>query len=615
MNSHGSRVGSRDNRRYKPISDYGIIGDMHSCALVGTDGSIDWACFPRFDSPSVFAAILDSERGGSYQISPNINYSSEARYEDDSNILATTFTTDEGTARLTDFMPCIMERGSLKSYHEIIRRVDGLTGSVPMSLIFKPRLNYAKGETRFTLRPRTALATNGRQKLRLVSDVDLTRDDGQIKTGFRVKEGETLWFVTKYGGTSPEHVSEHSPELEHRRTRLFWTTWARHCSYKGRWQAEVIRSALTLKMLEYVPTGTLVAAATTSLPEAVGSGRNWDYRYTWLRDSAFSLYALNLVGQYAESSSFLYWFLSVAKKSGVNLQIMYGVDGEKYLKEEKLDHLEGYKGSKPVRVGNAAYEQFQLDVYGIVVDAIYFSRWYVQVERADVYEEVRNIVDFVARVWQNKDEGVWEIRGEPQHYVHSKMWAYVALDRGVRFATELGYLDDAERWRPVRESIKKDILDKGWSAKKRAFTMYYGSEDLDASNLLMPLVRFLPASHPKMKATIERTMQELTRDGLVMRYKKSDNLQGEEGAFMICSFWLVDCLTKLGRLKESQKLFEKLLSHANHLGLYSEEIDLKTGEALGNFPQAYTHMALINAAINLDAALSRSALRAQKGSK
>ncbi|MFQ5761850.1 MAG: glycoside hydrolase family 15 protein [Candidatus Bathyarchaeia archaeon] len=589
---------------YKRISDYGIIGDMHSCALVGLDGSIDWCCFPRFDSPSVFAAILDLRKGGKFQIAPSGDYEAEASYEKHTNILQTIFHTAGGTVKLTDIMPCHMHQGTLLSYHEIIRKVESLDGNVPMRLVFEPRLNYARGDTHITCRQKSGIAKSGKDSLTLSSSVNLRGSKEHLYANFVIKKGKEKWFAAKYGHTMLLDVSEYQPNMKLERTRLFWKDWAHHCTYKGRWKEDVLRSALTLKLLQYAPTGAIVAAATTSLPEGIGGVRNWDYRYTWLRDGAFSLYALNLLGQYGEAASFLSWFLSVARKSGVNLQIMYGVQGEKYLKEEELNHLEGYMKSKPSRVGNAAYEQFQLDVYGIMVDAAYFSHRYVHARLTEIFEEIRNIVDFVSRVWTHPDRGIWEIRGEPSHHVHSKMWAFVAVDRGVRLARALGYYEDAERWKPIRKKIRNDILEKGWSNEKKAFAMYYGGNHLDASNLLMPLVGFLPATDPRMTATIERTVEDLSKDGLVMRYKIDDNLEGDEGAFIICSFWLVDCLTKLGRLEEAQKLFEKLLTHANHLGLYSEEIGLKTGKALGNFPQAYTHMAFINAAINLDNALT-----------
>ncbi|MFQ5998489.1 MAG: glycoside hydrolase family 15 protein [Candidatus Bathyarchaeia archaeon] len=590
---------------YKCISAYGLIGDMHSVALVGQDGSIDWCCLPRADSPSVFAALLDSKKGGNFQISPSIEYTSTPRYEEDTNVLTTTFQTDKGTFRLTDFMPCHMFQGKLTTFREIIRNVKGIEGAAPTRLLFRPKLNYARGKTYISSEGKIGAASNSKESLILASSVVLRKKGDALIAEFTVKKGDETWFVTKYGDSAILNVKDYSPAEKLARTRLFWRGWTHHCSYRGRWKEKVLRSALTLKLLEYAPTGAPVAAATTSLPETIGGPRNWDYRYTWLRDSAFSIYAFNLLGQYAEADSFLSWFLSIAEKSGVNLQIMYGVEGEMYLGEEELNHFEGYRKSKHVRIGNAAYEQFQLDVYGILVDAAYFSHRYVSARLRDIYEEIRNIVDFVARLWESPDRGVWELRGEPKHFVHSKMWTWVALDRGVRLANELGYFDDAQRWRPVRENIKNDIMKKGWSTKKKAFTMYYGSDDLDASNLLMPLVKFLPAKHPKMKATIERITEELSEDGLVRRYKSHDNLEGEEGAFTICSFWLVDCLTKLGRLEEAQNLFEKLLTYANGLGLYSEEIDIKTGESLGNFPQSYTHMALINSAINLNTALSQ----------
>lgn len=473
-----------------------------------------------------------------------------------------------------------------------------------MQLRFRPKLDYARGETSLELLSNFGVAKKGKETFSLSSSVDLRKNMDGLEADFVIEKGQKEWLISTHGNPIIQKVADYSPELQLERTRSFWRRWARHCTYRGRWRDRVLRSALTLKMLEYAPTGVPVAAATTSLPEVLGGGRNWDYRYTWLRDSAFSLHALNKLGQHSEIDTYLSWFLSVARKSGVALQIMHGVGGERYLIEQELEHLEGYKRSKPVRIGNAAYEQFQLDAYGIVVDVAYFSYRHVH-QRLDLYDQIKNIVDFVARIWESPDRGIWEIRGSSKHYVHSKVFAWVALDRGIRLAEELGYFDDAERWKPISEKVKKAIMSRGWSRRKKAFTLYYGSSELDASNLLMPLVRFLPATHPKMKATIERVIEELSQDGLVKRYKIDDNLQGEEGAFSVCSFWLVDCLTELGRLEDARELFEKLLAYADDLGLYSEEIDPQTREALGNFPQAYTHMAFITSVVNLDAALSR----------
>ncbi len=595
----------RDGEGYLKISDYGVIGDTHSCALIGVDGSVDWCCFPRFDSPSVFAAILDSGKGGSFEIYPNVSYESAHQYEKHTVVLTTVFRCGEGRVKITDFMPCYMDQGQVQVSHEIVRRVEGLDGDVPMNLLFRPRLNYAKGTTELSAHGNTAIARNGNSTLAFSSTVPLLVHEGSAEAEFTSVKGGEEWFIVRHGGAAYSRIDSVDIKSKLDRTAEFWRIWARHCTYRGRWREQVIRCALTLKLLQYLPSGALVAAATTSLPESMGGERNWDYRYTWLRDAAFSLYALNKVGHKAESNLFLSWFIAASRESGANLQIMYGVEGERYLDEKTLDYLAGYKGSKPVRIGNAAYEQFQLDVYGMVVDAAYFSHIYVSKGLRDLYGDIRNIVNFVVKFWQSPDSGLWEIRGERRHYVHSKMWAWVALDRGVRLARELGYPEDVARWRPVRKKIKSEIMEKGWSERRKAFTMYYGSDALDASVLMMPLVGFLPANHPRMESTINLIIKELSRDGLVRRYKIYDNLEGTEGSFLICSFWLVDCLTQLGRLDEAEELLERLISCANKLGLYSEEVNPRNGEALGNFPTAYPHMALISSAISLNTALNR----------
>jgi GH15 family glucan-1,4-alpha-glucosidase len=595
----------RDGNGYLKISDYGVIGDTRSCALIGVDGSVDWCCFPRFDSPSVFAAILDSDKGGSFQLFPRVSYTSTHQYKKHTVILTTIFNCGEGRVKLTDFMPCYMNHGQVLAPHEIVRRVEGLDGDVPMNLLFQPRLNYAKAPTKLSVHRNTAFARTGDLALTFFSTVSLLKDENSAAAEFTSVKGNEEWFVVRHGDATDFMVDLSNLKSKLDMTAEFWRIWALRCTYRGRWREQVIRSALTLKMLQYLPSGALVAAATTSLPESIGGVRNWDYRYTWLRDAAFSIYALNKVGHKAESNLFLSWFIGVSGQSGANLQIMYGVEGERYLDEKTLDHLAGYKGSKPVRIGNAAYEQFQLDVYGMVVDAAYFSHAYVSKDLKDLYGDIQNVVNFVVKFWQNPDSGLWEIRGARRHYVHSKMWAWVALDRGVKLARELGYPDDVARWVPVRKMIKSEIMEKGWSERRNAFTMYYGSDALDASVLMMPIVGFLPANHPRMESTIDQIIKELSHNGFVRRYKIYDNLDGKEGSFLICSFWLVDCLTQLGRLDDAEKLLNRLIRCANRLGLYSEEIDSRTGAALGNFPTAYPHMALIGSAINLNAALHR----------
>lgn len=594
--------------RYKRISEYGIIGDMHSAALVGIDGSIDWCCFPRFDSPSVFAAILDADKGGRFQVAPIDDYGSEQAYEEDTNILATIFKTSSGIVKVTDFMPCFMRRGEMMAFHEIHRRIESLEGSVGLRLVFQPRMKYATGKTSVEIFSTGCVANNEDEYLSLASRIKLasTTLDSTI-SGFEVSESEDAWIVIKYGEQAVRDLDEYQSDYKLSKTRYYWRNWAKNIKYRGRWRDQVARSALTLKLLQYTSTGALVAAATTSLPEQKGGSRNWDYRYSWVRDAAFSLWALSLIGASREALDYMKWFMTICQKPGAELQMMLKVGGERYLAERELSHFEGYEGSRPVRVGNEACKQLQLDVYGALVDAIYFLYRVLGWTTKEVYENiVRGYADFVAKAWRLPDSGAWEMRTEPRYYVESRVWCHVALDRSVKLARYLGYDEDAERWKPIMQEIKKEILSKGWSERKGAFTMYYGNDSLDAANLLMPLVQFLPATHPKVASTIERIRQELSHNGLVYRYRSEDGLPGGEGAFTVCSFWMVECLVHLGKLEEAERLFNELLKYSNHLGLYSEEVDPETGEALGNFPQAYTHMGLISTAVHLDEALSKT---------
>lgn len=594
--------------RYKAIGDYGVIGDMHSAALVGIDGSIDWCCFPRFDSPSVFAAILDADKGGRFSITPIGDYRSEQRYEDETNILLTTFRTDSGVVRLTDFMPCYMRRGELTAFHEIHRGIACLSGVVRLRVVFQPRMNYAMGDTTLEKSGGGYVARNGEERLSLSASMDLGEPRGGVlNSDVTLREGEQAWIVTRYGEDKALPVTKYLSSLKLDKTRRYWTTWVRSLGYNGRWRDKVIRSALVLKLLQYAPSGALVAAVTTSLPEEIGGFRNWDYRYSWIRDAAFSLWALNLIGAKKELVDFTRWVIRLCSLSGANLQSLYGVGCEREIEERELPHLEGYKGSRPVRIGNEAHRQFQLDIYGVAIDAVYFLMKSLGWLDKEIYENiVRCYAEFVVDAWRRPDSGIWEIRGSPRHFVESKVWCYVALDRSIKMAERLGYDEDAERWRQVRKEIKQDIISRGWSEEKKSFVMYYGGDSLDASLLLMPLVRFLPARDPMVTSTIERIREELSRGCLIYRYRTDDGLPGGEGAFLACSFWLINCLIELGRIDEAVSIFEKLLSYANHLGLYSEEVDPETGESLGNFPQAYTHMSLISTAYYLNKALDRA---------
>ena len=593
---------------YKPISDYGVIGDMHTAALVGLDGSIDWYCAPRFDSPSVFAALLDARKGGRFQLSPVENFSTKQSYEGDTNVLSTIFESKNGKVKLTDFMPCFMEKGELAGFQELHRILDCIEGELELRIIFQPRLDYARGETRIVETREGWVATCQRHQVNLAASLKLhSADKDTMSTEFALSKGQRATFVLRWGRNHAKPVAKFETGRKLSRTLSYWKRWVGHVKYQGPFRAQVVRSCLVLKLLQYAPTGAMVAAVTTSLPESVGTLRNWDYRYSWIRDNALSVIALSEAGASREALDYARWLINLRRHSSEKLQIMMGIGGESEIPETILDHLEGYRRSSPVRIGNAASKQLQLDIYGILADYIYFLHtlgW----TTGRVYENlVRYSADEAMKEWQNSDSGIWEMR-QPRQFVESTMWCYVALDRAIKIARELGYDDDWQRWEPVRKKIKSHILSDGWSEKKKAFTMVFGGEDLDAANLLMPLVGFLPARDSKMTATIQRIRQELSKDDLVYRYIVDDGQLGKEGAFTVCSFWMVDCLTRMGKLREAEGLLNQLIKRGNHLGLYSEEIDPETGLALGNFPQAYTHMGLITASVHLEEARRKTGL-------
>jgi len=593
---------------YKPISDYGVIGDMHSAALVGLDGSIDWYCAPRFDSPSVFAALLDARKGGRFQLSPIESFTTKQSYEGETNVLSTIFESKQGRIRLTDFMPCFMEKGELKGLHEIHRIVDCVEGELGLRVIFQPRLDYARGRTTVVETRDGCVAKNQGHQVNLASSTKLhVSDEDTLTSEFRLSKGQRVVFVLKWGKSPAIPASRYETTRKLSRTVSYWKRWVGHVKYQGPFRANVVRSCLVLKLLQYAPTGAMVAAVTTSLPESVGALRNWDYRYSWIRDNALSVLALSEAGASREALDYARWLINLRRHSKAKLQIMMGIGGESDIPETTLDHLEGYRRSSPVRIGNAASKQLQLDVYGILADYVYFLHTLGWTTR-QVYENlVRYSADQALKEWQSPDSGIWEIR-QQRTFVESTMWCYVALDRASKMARELGYDEDWQRWEPVRKKIKSHILSDGWSEKKKAFTMVFGGEDLDAANLLMPLVGFLPAKDPKMTSTIQRIREELSKDDLVYRYKVDDCQLGKEGAFTVCSFWMVDCLTRLGKLREAEGLLNQLTKRSNHVGLYSEEIDPESGEALGNFPQAYTHMGLITASVHLEEARRKSGL-------
>ena len=587
---------------YKPISDYGIIGDMHSAAVVGLDGSIDWLCFPRFDSPSVFAAILDDAKGGRFRLCPAGRYEIEQRYLTDTNILSTTFTTESGQVEVQDLMP--IKQDARESDYEVLRIVRGVRGSVEMTCLFQPRLDYARGRTELRAAPGGVVAEKDGARLSLASPVDLTIEDGDAQGVFTVREGEELVFQLQWDADRPPSTAGWRERLEF--TISEWRAVVDDHTYEGRWQAEVRRSILALHLLIYLPTGAIVAAATTSLPEWIGGDRNWDYRFCWIRDAAFTLDVLHRLGHIGETVRFMEWLTEFCQSCGVHLQPLYGVHYEEDLTETTLDHLEGYRGSKPVRIGNGAATQLQMDIFGEVMVALAtFHRAGGKITRP-MWTTIESFVNAVINNWRRPGRGLWEMRGKPRHFVNSKVMCWLAMDRAIALAEALQKPVDLESWRALREEIHADVLANGWNERLQSFVQYYGADYTDAALLMMPMVGFLPPEDPRMRSTVRRIREELEVNGLLRRYPPEltdDGFGSEEGIFIMCTFWLVGYLTFIGELDEARELFERVLTAGNHLGLFSEMVDPVTGEALGNFPQALTHVSLIHSARNLDLAL------------
>ena len=593
---------------YVPIAEHGIIGDLHTAALVATDGTIDWYCCPHFDSPSVFGAILDRQRGGYYRIAPaRAGWTPKQLYFPDTNVLITRFLTRDGVGEVQDFMPIHETPGSVFR-HRLIRRVLGVRGELTFRVEVEPRFNYGRDPHTTVFHENGVVFRSEGMSLALESATPLTLTDTGVTCEITLSPGESVTFVLERVTENyvPRPYSENETREAFDRTIEYWRRWLSKSRYQGRWREVVHRSALTLKLLTYRPTGGIVAAPTASLPEHIGGGRNWDYRYTWIRDAAFSLYALLRLGFTDEAAAFMDWLRErfTEKRPGElgPLQIMYGIDGRSELDEEVLEHFEGYRGSAPVRIGNGAAEQLQLDIYGELIDSVYFFSRHGSPIDHESWVDLTRVIDWICENWDQADEGIWEERGGRKQYTYSRLMSWVGLDRAVRMALDRGLPADLPKWQSSRDLIYHQIMAKGWHPERKAFVQHYDSEFLDAAVLLMPLVNFVAPTDRRWLSTLDAMSNELVSDSLVYRYNveaSPDGLEGEEGTFSICTFWYVEALARAGRVDEARLAFEKMLTYANHLGLYAEQIGL-TGEALGNFPQAFTHLALINAAFYLD---------------
>ena len=595
---------------YLPIENHGVIGNLHTAALVGTDGTIDWLCVPAFDSPSVFCSILDDEKGGHFTLHPVEYLHSQQLYLPDTNVLLTRFLAEDGMAETLDFMPISSDPAER---HRLVRNVRVIRGQMDFDVECKPAFDYARRDHSVAVGKKGAVFTSDDTCLGLSTEVSLEKGPGEgARARFTLKEGETATFVlakVEHDEKPREVLREKGFDELLQETIDYWRRWISQSTYQGQWREAVHRSALALKLMVYDPTGALVAAPTMGLPESIGGERNWDYRYTWLRDAAFALYALISIGFDEEAGKFMDWLTARCQEADGSLQPLYSLNGKAKVHEEELTHLSGYRDSSPVRVGNDAYGQLQLDIYGAVMDAAYlYNKWGAPLDY-DLWHNVRRIMDWLSNNWQQPDEGMWEVRGGRQQFVSSKVMSWVALERAVRISRQRGLPAGDGNWIRERDKIYEDIMQKGWNPEKKSFVQHYGSNALDASLLMMPLVKFVGPTDPRWISTLNRIQEELTYDTLVDRYNvedaASDGLSGSEGSFSLCSFWYVECLAKSGRVEEARLALEKMFSYANHLGLYAEEIG-RSGEALGNFPQAFTHLSLISAAIHLDRALGSS---------
>jgi GH15 family glucan-1,4-alpha-glucosidase len=598
---------------YLPLDQYGVIGDMRSVALVGKNGSIDWCCLPNFDSPSIFAAILDDRKGGAFKMAPEQDGAVKQMYLPNTNVLVTRFFTADAMAEVTDFMPIGREAGgqTQQSSRQIVRIARAIRSPMQFLLECRPVFDYGRqpAEVEILSDGRSAIFSAPGQQFALKGTQKLEKDGNGVTARFTLQADEEAWFALRHRDGRADGALAEGPidtaNLLHETVR-FWRAWAGQSRYHGRWREMVTRSALVLKLLTFLPTGAIVAAPTTSLPEQVGGVRNWDYRYTWVRDAAFSVYSLIRLGYTEEAAAFAQFMQARAKEEEPTegpLNVLYAIDGRHDVPEETLDHLDGYRGSRPVRIGNAAAGHLQLDIYGELMDSLYLYDKYGTPLSYDMWVQVERMLDWLVKNWDQPDQSIWEVRGGRRPFTYSKLQCWVALDRGVRLARKRSFPTDGDVWRTERNRIYNAIMQQGWNENEGAFTQYFGADAVDAAMLMMPLMLFVSPNDPRMLATLARIRQELVSDSLVRRYEigkaARDGLPGSEGSFTVCSFWLVEAMSRAGYVEEAQFLFEKMLLYANHLGLFSEEISSQ-GELLGNFPQALTHLGLISAAFNLD---------------
>ena len=595
---------------YHPIENYGVIGNLQTIALIGMDASIDFLCFPYFDSPSIFASLLDSERGGRFILSPTFQHRRPKQmYLSNSNILLTRFLSPDGVVEVCDFMPISLESGrdQIEPVHQLIRRANCVRGEVQFQMACDPRLDYGRAKQQVKLlSEKEALffpdcGERSISPIRLRSEVPLVIREGRVESEFVLSAGQSALFILEGDEDAPHAIDPHRVSEEFKATLNFWQSWIAQSTYRGRWREIVDRSALVLKLLVSQRHGSIVAAPTFGLPEVIGAGRNWDYRYTWIRDASFTLYALSRLGFHSESKAFMQWLAARCRDLGPNepLQIMYGTDGRRDLTEVELSHWEGYRGSSPVRIGNGAHDQVQLDIYGELLDAIYLYNKYGEPISHDLWSQLSRLIEWVCQNWDQPDEGIWEVRGGKQPLFYSRLMCWVAVDRALRLAEKRSFPAPMARWLGVRDAIYHQMHTEFWNEELQSFVQTKNGKTLDAACLLAPLVRFISPTDPRWLSTLRAIEEGLVDDSLVYRYKTEDGLIGTEGTFCMCSFWLIECLARSGEVKRARFLLEKTLGYANHLGLFAEELS-PSGEHLGNFPQAFTHLALISAAFELN---------------